>query len=585
MLLVALLISSSVVHQHPDRQRLNAPVGNVKDSATLAMITFAVGPFRGLIADMLWWRAVKKQDEGDYFEAIQLASWITQLQPNHSMVWAYHGWNMHSNLVNEVHSPEEKWKWIMSAVNLLRNEGLVANPGDPTIRRELAAIFNMRIGRKTDQNHMFYKRQWALHMSEYLNTGERRELQALAAAPATREELLKADKVQEVLDVAKKLELDLLDRKVISDYGSWSPEQQQAILKQEYQAAGSLIYRFATRKALFEKEHLDVERMLLIDRIYGPFDWRLWHAYIVYWTADQGFERSAEEIFGSYAGEAKETLGLSFRERKNAGEDSLAGNLNEDDLDSTGILGDTFVQQAMITSFSDGKIVWLDENLLLLGNNLKIAESVDSLMHVLMDKQKDVFSESLFRNFHVDAALTFYNYDYEEEARDMYEVYKKEFMSKKERRKSTFESFILENAEVLLKQRSSTPDEVVLNSCYQAFAWYAFGDSYKAKGFERLAVLAWTRQQTKAALMANEKPLPPLETYKEKAMLLALSSDSFLPDEVKQKLVKLTGGKSDFVIKPKGEKIKIFMHHHGDSPDDSSNEEDLDSESKRELMK
>ena len=48
----------------------------------LAFTTVALGAFRGLIANALWIRATEMQEEGKYFEAVQLADWITKLQPH-----------------------------------------------------------------------------------------------------------------------------------------------------------------------------------------------------------------------------------------------------------------------------------------------------------------------------------------------------------------------------------------------------------------------------------------------------------------------------------------------------------------------
>src|SRR5437899_9126140 len=47
----------------------------------LAFTTVALGGFRGLIANALWIRANDLQDEGKYFEMVQLADWLTKVEP------------------------------------------------------------------------------------------------------------------------------------------------------------------------------------------------------------------------------------------------------------------------------------------------------------------------------------------------------------------------------------------------------------------------------------------------------------------------------------------------------------------------
>ena len=65
---------------------------------SLLLTTQAVGPFRGLISNALWWRAVRLQDDGQHFEARQLANWICLLQPKIAEVWRWQGWNLSFNI-------------------------------------------------------------------------------------------------------------------------------------------------------------------------------------------------------------------------------------------------------------------------------------------------------------------------------------------------------------------------------------------------------------------------------------------------------------------------------------------------------
>src|SRR5262250_1410674 len=48
----------------------------------LAFTTVALGGFRGLISNILWIRANDLQQEDRFFEQVQLADWITKLQPS-----------------------------------------------------------------------------------------------------------------------------------------------------------------------------------------------------------------------------------------------------------------------------------------------------------------------------------------------------------------------------------------------------------------------------------------------------------------------------------------------------------------------
>ena len=48
----------------------------------LAFTTVVLGGFRGLIANILWVRAMQMQEDGKFFEMAQLGDWITKLQPH-----------------------------------------------------------------------------------------------------------------------------------------------------------------------------------------------------------------------------------------------------------------------------------------------------------------------------------------------------------------------------------------------------------------------------------------------------------------------------------------------------------------------
>ena len=79
-----------------DRDQLGlthmAPLENAPP--LLAFTTVALGGFRGLISNFLWIRANDLQQDDKYFEAAQLADWITDLEPHFAQVWIFQGWNM-----------------------------------------------------------------------------------------------------------------------------------------------------------------------------------------------------------------------------------------------------------------------------------------------------------------------------------------------------------------------------------------------------------------------------------------------------------------------------------------------------------
>ncbi|HXJ74341.1 MAG TPA: hypothetical protein VNM37_15940, partial [Candidatus Dormibacteraeota bacterium] len=102
----------------------------------LAFTTVALGGFRGLIANILWIRANDLQQEDRFFEQVQLADWITKLQPSFAQVWVVQAWNMAFNISVKFKDPADRWRWVQRGIELLRDEGLRFNPDEGLIYHE-----------------------------------------------------------------------------------------------------------------------------------------------------------------------------------------------------------------------------------------------------------------------------------------------------------------------------------------------------------------------------------------------------------------------------------------------------------------
>lgn len=137
----------------------------------VAFTTVALGGFRGIFADMLWVRASRLQMEGRYFEMVQLADWITKLEPRFTAVWAFHAWNLSYNVSVMFLNPEDRWRWVRHGITLLRDKGLYYNPGSADLHRELGWIFQHKIGSTQDSAHWYYKAAWASEMESLLPGG------------------------------------------------------------------------------------------------------------------------------------------------------------------------------------------------------------------------------------------------------------------------------------------------------------------------------------------------------------------------------------------------------------------------------
>jgi hypothetical protein len=98
LLAVALLAAAGRFQRLLNHERTSPELGlsRVADLGSnappvLAFTTVALGGFRGIIASVLWIRANELQNSGKYFEMVQLADWITKLQPTFTQVCLEHG--------------------------------------------------------------------------------------------------------------------------------------------------------------------------------------------------------------------------------------------------------------------------------------------------------------------------------------------------------------------------------------------------------------------------------------------------------------------------------------------------------------
>jgi hypothetical protein len=137
----------------------------------LAFTTVALGGFRGLIANLLWLRATDLQEQDKYFEMVQLADWITKLQPHFVTVWVHQAWNMAYNISIKFTDPADRWQWVRRGIELLRDDGLKYNPNEVLIYRELAWFFQHKMGADLDDAHHYYKAVWVGEMNKVFGRG------------------------------------------------------------------------------------------------------------------------------------------------------------------------------------------------------------------------------------------------------------------------------------------------------------------------------------------------------------------------------------------------------------------------------
>jgi len=204
----------AAVQQDPIRQSrekmglvMNTAMENAPPS--LAFATVAMGAFRGLVVDVLWMRADKLKQEGQFFDAKQLAEWITMLQPRFASVWDFHAWNMAYNISVTIPNTQcqERWRWVRNGYELLRDKGIPLNPKSIILYRQLAWIFLHKVGDIADDCHVYYKKELAQSMRLLLGDNTSVVFDELAEAPQTLQEALGDEQTAQFVDALQKADL------------------------------------------------------------------------------------------------------------------------------------------------------------------------------------------------------------------------------------------------------------------------------------------------------------------------------------------------------------------------------------------
>ena len=146
-----------------------APAYATQAPPFLNFITVGLGGFRGLAAEVLWARADRLQEDGRYFELVQLYAWITGLDPHATETWTYSAMTMAYDISVMMHRPADRQRWVSNGIQLLRDHGLPANPHSAKLHRTLAELYLYKISGREDTDHLTYKLSVVKEMAPFVN--------------------------------------------------------------------------------------------------------------------------------------------------------------------------------------------------------------------------------------------------------------------------------------------------------------------------------------------------------------------------------------------------------------------------------
>jgi hypothetical protein len=295
----------------------NAPLENAPPS--LAFATVAMGAFRGLVVDVLWLRADRLKEQGQFFDAKQLAEWITTLQPRFASVWEFQAWNMAYNISVSLPSdqPQERWRWVKNGYELLRDKGIPLNPHSISLYRELGRIFQHKIGSVSDDAHKYYKLQLVEAMEPLLGPADNAYFESLAAAPTEWQQIIKDADTARLIAALKSADKAFADDAgFVNNYlslrqnpGRFDPAAFRVI--DSFRATKTLEKFDIFAKAWYLRNVWKLDPVLMneLNHTYGPvegpdpnvhlpLDWRHPDTHAIYWAV-KGLKTAGKEKYSA----------------------------------------------------------------------------------------------------------------------------------------------------------------------------------------------------------------------------------------------------------------------------------------------
>ena len=462
----------------------DAPLENAPP--LVAFTSVALGGFRGLVADCLWIRSSKMQDEGKYFEMVQLANWIVKLQPRFTASHSFLAWNMAYNISVTFTNPEDRWRWVKRGIELIRDEALALNPGDPELFRQLGWIYQHKMGKDMDDANRYYKTEMAKEMirlfGDYYGHWEQ-----LSNAP------LNENKLRAALNNSPVF-WNILSQNGFQDFNAFEKDfRYRAVIREDVAKAldeagiKEIVETCLRLRWMVYKYRLDPRKMIELDKKHGELDWRLPEAHAIYW-AELGKEKWYAE---------KD----AFR-RLNC---------------------DRMIFQSINDAFQLGRLLYLkDIEHLEMTPNIKLVDHVRDAYEEAMKSNPDnnsVFSG--YSNFIVDAIVILYEFGEKTKAREYLELGRK---LHPERFTAKLDDFVLhELAEDMeaasYTQAQSTVQGYLLNAYYQL----AIDEDEVAESYVVIAKQLYDRYAKFVEGTERRRGLPPWSQMQRTSLQVAKS--------------------------------------------------------------
>ncbi|MCM8538111.1 MAG: hypothetical protein NE334_19365 [Lentisphaeraceae bacterium] len=444
---------------------------------TLQVTSVALGPMKGLLADVIWWRAERMQANKEFFESLQLSEWMTALQPTYPSVWGYQGFNLAFNISYNFSNSDERWRWVLAGIELMRDKGLRYIPDweqNRSIRFEIVNIFARKLSGVSDTESRRFQDLWTLEMLKYFDAGDRAELEEIVAAKNSITDLLADSDIQKLMSALGLNEEKFVEMVRLSppNMSAMRPETPQ---NKAFNAAIRKIRRYDQKKKIVSKLNMSPEKILQVDKDFGPLDWRTHQAQIIYWGMEE----------------------------------------NQKNFESGGVNYSHYIRDAMLSSFYNGRIVFSEQkDYFMRTHNIEMLAKIhtyfDSALADLQYGTKEFRRvDRMNRDFLKKATVICYTYNQMDAAKDLFHHY--EAYMEEDGISMTFEQFIIQGMNTSLNSTNyKTRRSFIESILAKAFESGAIGEWGKYHGYVKMATLIH-RMHQKEFEGQPARLLPPLK--------------------------------------------------------------------------
>ena len=520
---------------------VDKPLENAPPS--LAFATVALGAFRGLIVDILWLRADQLKEEGKFFDAKQLAEWITLLQPRFTAVWNFHAWNMAYNISVAIPAsrPQERWQWVKNGYELLRDRGIEKNPRSIALYQELAWIFQHKIGGVTDDVHKYYKLQLYHSMKPLLGPQTQEYYKALAAAPQRVEDILQKPDVTKFVKELASADIAFANPAELVDNYLSLRQRPQRFSKQAFAVIDNFrdtktLEEFDTFAKAYYLRHtwkLQPQLMVQLNEEYGPIDykdpnkilpldWTLPDTHAIYWA----------------------TVGL----QKASSTEFTIDELNTDRIVFHGIQnlyrqGKMVIYTSRVPSKDDPCNITERESVFLFPD-LRMFDRYDQTLRKSMIKYSKLGNGDIEtlkvgqRNMLKRSVLLFYQAGHIDKAKEIYTALREEYPDDRQLQMPLFDYVRGRLVSDLSAMGITDVGETLALLLQEAYYHYAVHDDDEAFGRERMAREIYDAYKKRGLKEegADRVTLPDFEVLRYIGITSFLNDQQY-PDEVRQNLV------------------------------------------------